>query len=276
MKNKTIVLLALVLAFLLPQAAHAQTELATTTITSAMDAITRTMVTAATLTASTNNAKQYAYIDQEAIEIVTVNGGTSTVIRGQLGSAAMAHADDAPVWYGPAARFLPQGARRDGACPQTPQFAPFIEPQTGDFYDCRNGVWQRLNLGIQYHRAGVVEVSDAAYTLTPRDRYVNVLTLTAGRTFTMFSVTNQPGFEIDIMNLATTNVITLNIVNGQTIGDGGTHGTREATSVTIGYCGNAGVGTTALPPCKIKLVSVRKRNYQAGTNTEYWGWAIFS
>ena len=269
MKNKTIVLLALILAFLLPQAANAQTELSTTTITSAMDAVTRTMVTVATLTASTNNAKQYAYIDQEAMEIVTVNGGTSTVIRGSLGSAAMAHADDAPVWYGPAARFLPQGARRDGACPQTPLFAPFIEPQTGDFYDCRNGVWQRLNLGIRSSRAGVVEVSDAAYTITPRDRYVNVLTLTTGRTLTLFSVTGQPGFEVTIMNQATDNNVTVAIVNGQTIGSGGTHGVNEAGTLVLTPC-DSGV------LCKVTLVSIRKRNYQAQTNTEYWGWAVLS
>lgn len=267
MKNKTLIILALVLAFLLPMAAHAQTELSTTTITSAMDATTRTMVTAATLTASTGTVDQYAYIDQEAIRIVTVNGGTSTVIRGQLGSLAMAHADDAPVWYGPANRFLPQGARRNGACPQTPQFAPFIEPQTGNFYDCRNGQWQQLNLGIQSHRAGVVEVSDAAYTLTPRDRYVNVMTLTAGRTLTMFGITAQPGFEVDIINQATSNNVTVQSVFGQTFGFRGTHSADEAATLTLAPCGGG---------CKVHLVSIRKRNYQAQTNTEYWGWAVWT
>jgi hypothetical protein len=148
-------------ALLLPALSLGQTVLTQTTISANIGHGTTSFqlasVTGITGTGAINNAvggtvggnanTTDLYIDRELMQVVTVNttGKTVTVLRGQGGSQASAHASGAMVLAGPPGAFFnydPEGycgtATNIGAGSQSqpPQYTPWINQRTGAQWLC--------------------------------------------------------------------------------------------------------------------------------------------
>lgn len=86
--------------------ASAQTAVTQTTLSSAMGTTNGTLAVVASATgmsASTNSATNWIYVDQEAMLITAISSTNLTVVRGVGGTRAATHASGATVYYGPAA-----------------------------------------------------------------------------------------------------------------------------------------------------------------------------
>lgn len=129
---------ALAVSFALP--ASAQTVANTTTLAAAVTATAQTM----TVTSATGfTAKNYAWIDQEAVLITSVSGTTIGIQRGQLGTAARAHANARRIITGALNHFQQTDPTTlNGTCARgvgEAAWLPWINARTGVISNCANG-----------------------------------------------------------------------------------------------------------------------------------------
>lgn len=136
------VLSGLILALALSVSASAQTYMTTTTLTNAVSATSTTF----TLGAVTGLAAGAGlYVDREFVSVRSVSGLNVTVVRGQSGTTANAHAASRTVILIPAAAVGTVVARVDpspvsgvGGCTvAASQFYPIINVLSGNVWVCR-------------------------------------------------------------------------------------------------------------------------------------------
>lgn len=131
-------------ASLLPTA---QTLATSTTLSSA---VTATQAVWAVASASGFTAGNFAYADYEAVQIVSVSGTNVTVLRGQMGTVARAHASSETVITGVAQFFQQADPDFGAACTRgagQAAYLPWINVQTGNVFVCRTGgTWNVTNV----------------------------------------------------------------------------------------------------------------------------------
>lgn len=130
--------LALLAVVLLASTGYGAT-LTSTTLSTAVNS-TLNQITVASSTSFT--AGSLAYVDKEALDILTVNTTTLvvTVRRGSRGTRATSHASGATVYVGTADVFVSQD--QAGSCTSANySYLPLINVLNGKLFRCTNSVW---------------------------------------------------------------------------------------------------------------------------------------
>ena len=169
-------------------------------------------------------ANEIVYMDREAMRIVNVDAaGGFSVIRGQLGTRAATHENGTNVLEGPADFFTVQDPV--GSCVSTSNVnLPRVNVATGNRWTCKETRWVANNVEPHSYAEAYEEIDDAAYTLTLNDHFVVLTRATAGRTFTLPSISQIAGHKVCIVNAdvnvngGTLQTLTISQVNGQHIG----------------------------------------------------------
>lgn len=260
--SKTIRVLALVMAMaaMLTAPAFGQTATTQTALSAAISDTTTTvfsLVSATGFTASSNTQTTFAYLNQELVQIRSVDttNNTITVIRGRQGTASR-HASGTIVTYGVTGAvsrtsgtttgvFLTQDPI--GSCTRGNQgYTIVVNVPTHTYFTCNStsSLWVKANYTPGDGFDAVHNAGDAAYTATLLDRYIDYTTATAARTVTLPSVTNLYGKVLTISNYTsgTFQTITVAAPNGQLI--------NGAASIVINHGSGAGTGNA------VTLVSV--------------------
>lgn len=142
MKTLRFALLAMILA--LPIAASAQTVAATTTLSAAVTA-TQDFITVASATGFT--VGNHVYVEHELMQILSINGTTIRVQRGEAPTRQMAHATSARLFTGAAGPYYFKELDPDygAACTRgigQASYLPWINMRTGVVWNCEfTGVW---------------------------------------------------------------------------------------------------------------------------------------
>lgn len=166
LKNLTLAVVAL---FGLSLAASAQTTLNQTTLSGAITTTQQRVfqvasganITAPSLTSGTSTQ---LYIDDEVLDVTSVNGNFVTARRGVNGTKARTHASGANVYIAPAnlgalIDYSLGGSCISGSYPAT----PMIDYYDGQTYTCQNGQWEISTVqGSQHLPTSVFTTS--AYT----------------------------------------------------------------------------------------------------------------
>lgn len=246
-KTLRFISLALAAVLILSAPAFAQTTTTQTALLSAVSSTSDTLfrlVSATDFTASTNTATSFAYVEQELVQIRSVDttNNTITVVRG-IGGTASTHAVGAVVTEGvigtinratgdSSGVFFQQDPI--GSCTTANQgYTLVVNVNTHQYFRCNadTGEWDDAN--YRFNRVNVSDANDAAYTATLLDRYVVILP-TAARTITLPSITGIDGFQLTVMHLDTgAQTITVRGVNGQHIGGAANGGPGAITNTEI-------------------------------------------
>lgn len=148
--------LAAILVAVVPSG-FAQTALLNTTLSTAIDDKTQLVTLAAVtnITAAGNpistsaigtpsgTALWLAYIDKEAMEIVSLSSTTLTVRRGRQGTRATAHNASVKVLAGPVSAFTTFDPI--GTCTRTAlKYVPVVNVLNGSVNDCTAGAWSNF------------------------------------------------------------------------------------------------------------------------------------
>lgn len=132
--------------------AQAQTTvLSNTTLNGAVTAAQNT-VRLTTVSASANAnvgpvvAGQAIYVDIEYMTITSISGTVATVIRGQGGTRAAAHATAAVVITGPTGAFHQTDPTQRVCTIPTMGTRPWVNQLNGNIWSCVSGLWQASNV----------------------------------------------------------------------------------------------------------------------------------
>lgn len=121
--------------------AQAQTTTTSTTLSAAIADANVTTITVASATGFTANTTM-AYVDNEAMDVVSVSGTTITVARGRHGTLAMPHTSGELVYVGPLGNGPFVNFRKYGACTSGSElYLPQIDIPTGGVGRCTNSEW---------------------------------------------------------------------------------------------------------------------------------------
>jgi hypothetical protein len=110
--------------------------------------------------ASAVTAGDLAMVDKEFMRVTAISGSRLTVRRGQEGSVAVAHADDAVAYIDSSEYFERRpAATYAGTCTRANEFAmPKIVIPTGRIFDCPNGEWvERVSDASRFTGSPTVE-----------------------------------------------------------------------------------------------------------------------
>jgi hypothetical protein len=146
-------LLCIGLAFLLAAPALAQTSMSSTTLSAAVAVSdnTVTVASATGITARSTSVNTLLYVDQELMEVVSLDGAVVRVIRGLNRTRVAAHASGATVWFGAPRSF--SSADPAGTCTAAATgYSPRIVPSTGSMWYCYSSVWTRYDLDLQRYQ----------------------------------------------------------------------------------------------------------------------------
>ena len=236
MKNTIkLILFAVIGLAMVPGAAFAQTTTTQTALSAAVSNTTQqvfSLVSATNFTASTNTAASFAYLNQELVQIRSVDttNNTITVTRGRGGTAST-HSSGTVITEGivgsvnrasgtTSGVFLSQDPI--GSCTRGNQgYTLVVNTSTHTYFTCNStsSTWVRANYMPGDGFAAVHNPGDAAYTATLLDRYIDYTSASAARTVTLPSVTNLYGKALTISNYTngTFQTITVSAPNGQLI-----------------------------------------------------------
>lgn len=173
-------ILALVLVTLGFSPLYAQTALNTTTLAAAVAIGDQQVRLTSTSTVAANDV---LYVDQEAMQVRSVNSPYVQVSRGIDGTGAVAHNTLGLVYTGPRIRFAQPRPRR-GSCTRTSEtYLPRVVPSVGEIWDCpaAAGVWTMLSGNVPAMvvecRAGLVTAMiDQSCFIADRPYYVSKIT----------------------------------------------------------------------------------------------------
>jgi len=219
------------------QTMQAQTAVTTTALSRALNMTDTVLyvVSATGFTASSGTATYYVYIDREAMEIRSVSGTTITVRRGQLQTNQTSHRSGAIAVVGLAERFISQDPYPGSCTRATDQrFTPLINVVTGTWWDCSTvdtaavlsasnpgnpdaGVWQGVNLMGFANVVPYKNPGNQAYTALLSDFFIDMNSMTAGRTITLPAVTDLRGKIYIIKHSAAAQTLTVASSAGQYI-----------------------------------------------------------
>ena len=185
MKAMRCFLLIVALAMGLSDTAVAQTALNQVRLNTAITSETQTSI--ALTVADSVTVGDLVYVDNEAMVARAVDTTTDfvTVSRGQMGTAASGHLDDALVWTGAANRFYfndPPPGRCIAASAYPGGYYPWVNVLTGTYSYCNDnlfgnssvaGNWQKTTLAS--YMPGVVPYTPIAYR-TSRTSTATVIT----------------------------------------------------------------------------------------------------
>lgn len=236
------VLSAGIVPYMPVQTAQAQTAVTTTALSAAVSLTANTInvVSATGFTASTGSVDYYVYVDREAMRITAVSGTIISVQRGQLRTGNNSHRSGAIAFVGTASQFVPQDPAPGSCTRATGQLnTPLISTATGTLWDCSTiataaslsaanpgqpstGVWQGVNLMgtswvVPYKNPG-----NQAYTALLTDYFLDMNSMTAGRTITLPAVTDIRGKIYVIKHSAAAQTLTVAVSAGQYIATIGT------------------------------------------------------
>jgi hypothetical protein len=148
----------------------AQTTLTTTTLTTALNDVNKTVVVGSATNVVAGN---YLFIDREAMLVQSVSGTTAQVVRGFAGTAARAHLAGSTVTAATPSQFYQSEA--NGACTLTAEaVTPRIVLPTGNVYTCLGGIWNRVGadngvLQVSHSAAAAADYANAAIFIADRD-----------------------------------------------------------------------------------------------------------
>lgn len=199
-----------------------------TTATNLTVALTDTSSRTVQLAAATGvEAGGRLFVDQEAMDVVSVNSTTVQVTRGTHGTPAQQHAVSALVYVASRSQIASvfTGERKSVVCTSTSEaFLPQIDEAKGDIWFCNGGVWTAINWNRVSYNVGRTAVAGTAnYTILPTDYLIGITTITAARTFTLPAPTLTQGKSFIIVDesgaVSTSNTVT---VSGlfNTVGNG--------------------------------------------------------
>jgi len=136
--TRVFLILTALTMLVLPQGAHAQATLASTTLSAAVTDTTSTTIVVAS---ATNFAVNHlAFVDAEALRVTAISGTTITVRRGTSGTRAGTHASAATVYVGPANYFTTYN--RAGSCTSTNELVlPVINVLNANIFQCTSSLW---------------------------------------------------------------------------------------------------------------------------------------
>jgi hypothetical protein len=280
MKNTLKVLFTLFIVFALAQVASAQT---TTTQTILSTAITNTssnivnVASATGITASTVSVQTYIFVDSELMQVRAISGTQLTVIRGRRGRAST-HAANSVVFFGTAGTYnnatqVTGGVFIDsdpiGNCTANQQaFSLVVNPQTSSVWRCLNSAWAATTTVPLSDVVPVTTVTDAAYTASLVDTFIQYTSVTSARTVTLPSITGYTGKMIIVDPAAGgATAITVAAANGQFVGTVGTASLTTSNGVG-GTCGST-------KPCRLMSTSFSPVNSAGTALTVSWGWVTW-
>lgn len=166
---------AIVLALLFTVASfvspvQAQTTLTTTTLTTALNDVNKTVVVGSATNVIAGN---YLFIDREAMLIQSVSGLTAQVVRGFAGTASRAHLASSTVTAAAPSQFYQSEVT--GACTLAQEaVTPRIVLPTGNTYTCTGGVWNRVGadngvIYVSHSAAAAADYANGAIFIADRD-----------------------------------------------------------------------------------------------------------
>lgn len=256
MKNKIISLFvsALLAVLVFTPAAQAQTATARTALSAAVTNTTATtfqLLAVSGITTPTATAPIFGYVDQELVQILSINTTALTinVLRGQGGTFASTHLNGATFFSGPssgnnAGVFI--NSDMQGSCTRTNWiYLPVINPKDGNIFDCilspttQTGAAATTSEWVAFNAQPIgrarpykkLAVTVTTYTLLPSDEIVGYNTNVNG-TITIPALTGFIG-KIYTIQSENTGVPTITIAtsSGQTI--------NGAASITMPGTGTA-------------------------------------
>jgi len=134
---------AILLALLIVSPVSAQTSLDETTLSVAVTSAGASTIQVASATGFT--AGQIAYVDREAMTVLSANSTVIRVARGALGTVATTHGAGVIAYAGPAIAFVDYDPA--GSCTPTAQrYTPNINAKTGGIFSCPTSVAKWVNL----------------------------------------------------------------------------------------------------------------------------------
>lgn len=143
---------------------RAQTTVSSTTLDEAVSSPSQLFVIVASATGIEVN--DFLFVDHEIMRVTSISGTRINVRRGQEGTAARAHGDDAILYHGPSEQFYRNEVVPGSNCTATSErFLPRIVIPTGRMYQCTGGVWQQLGAEIGTVIASFVQGGTAADAL---------------------------------------------------------------------------------------------------------------
>lgn len=203
---RSLLLVALAALLLASPTVVAQTALTTTTLSGTV-AVTDQVITVASVTsisASTTSLTNYLLIDREILAI-RINGVTTATKQIQVtrglspGVRQTGHASGTTVYYIPGGTNVLSQFDRAGACStsgssdfsQDGSYAPVINPQTGSFFQCVSGVWQRGDMTGTFAGGQA-----AAHVFTTGSAYTNASTTFSSVTGLSFAARANQNYAI--------------------------------------------------------------------------------
>lgn len=244
---------------------QAQTTTTSTVLGAAITSTTQTQVSVASatgITASTASAQRFIYVNRELMQVRSISGTTLTVIRGVGGTVATTHFANTVVFYGAPGAFnggtgntrgvfLASDPR--GSCtPSGNEFLPVINPDTGNIFTCtslnskihNNPVgatggeaavfqWQAINLLPISASVPYRSITNAAYTASLADYFIDYNSMTAGRTVTLPAVTGIYGKVMVIKHSAQSFDVTVAAPVGQYVLTVGTASTTLSSGMSL-------------------------------------------
>lgn len=211
--RKTLIAALTFLVVALPAMAQTTTYQTSTAAAVAQGATTLSVASATNLSASTQTQERYMFVQDGAgqsgewMKIISVNGTTVGVQRGQGGTVPQSHVSGAVVFHGPTGSsaggigtpFTNVSPQLEATCTAA-QFAylPIVNYQTGSVWYCRNSRWTSGTAGVGTATSGAVTATLGdyilGYTAIAGASTVTLPTPVAGMRGKVYIIKNQSGF----------------------------------------------------------------------------------